>query len=242
MKAAILSLATIAATMAVTPIPVRAADAPAPAAAAGDAKAEPKPLKAPQSIYDQAFDNAYKKATEGWLEDPLKFIHGDMTVSQGDLSDMKTGKPTQKVQDQAVTRLDAVIKLLDKQCNGGAGSNPNPTKPLNKTMIAKGPGGQGDMHDPKAGDKQWASLPPKQREQILQSKTQGFPPGFESILQSYYERLAQEQVEDAAATAPAADAAKNAGPASATPAPPATPAPASSAQPAAATPGKQGTK
>jgi hypothetical protein len=241
MKAAFLSLATIAATLAVTTSGLHAADAPV----ATDAKAEPQPLKPPQSIYDQSFDNAYKKATEGWLEDPLKFIHGDMAQSQGELSEMKTGKPVQKVQDQAVTRLDAVIKLLDQQCNGGAGSNPNPTKPLQKTIIAKGPGGQGDMHDPKAGDKQWASLPPKQREQILQSKTQGFPPGFESILQSYYERLAQEQVDDATAAAPTADAPKSAAPASATPAKPAAPVAAPAATPPAqpaATPAKQGTK
>jgi hypothetical protein len=232
MKAAILALATFAATLAVMPSSVRAEGAPSSAAAG-----EPKAIKPPESIYDQSFDNAYKKATEGWLEDPLKFIHGDMTQSQGDLSDMKTGKPTQKVQNEAVTRLDAVIKLLDKQCNG-AGGGANPTKPLNKTIIAKGPGGQGDMHDPKAGDKQWASLPPKQREQILQSKTQGFPPGFESILQSYYERLAQEQVEDAAATAaPAPDAPKGAAPASATPT---AAAPAPSAP--VTTPAKQGTK
>jgi hypothetical protein len=230
MKAAILSLATIAATLALVPASVRAEDAPAPAAA--NAKAEPKPIQPPQSIYDQAFDNAYKKATEGWLEDPLKFIHGDMTQSQGELTELKTGKPTQKVQDEAVTRLDAVIKLLDKQCNG-AGGGSNPTKPLNKTIIAKGPGGQGDMHDPKAGDKQWASLPPKQREQILQSKTQGFPPGFESILQSYYERLAQEQVEDASAAPAPADAAKSAVPVSAKPDP---------SSPASASPAKQGTK
>src|SRR3954467_6245240 len=113
MKAAILSLATIAATLALAPCSVRAEDAPA-------AAAEPKPIKPPESIYDQSFDNAYKKATEGWLEDPLKLIHGDMAQSQGDLSDMKTGKPTQKVQNEAVTRLDAVIALLDQQCKSGA--------------------------------------------------------------------------------------------------------------------------
>lgn len=227
MKSALLSLAT-AATLALASCAVYAAEAPA-----ADAKAQPAPLKPAESIYDKAFDNAYKKATEGWLDDPLKFIHGDMTVSQGDLSDMKTGQPTQKVQDQAVARLDAVIKLLDKQCNG-SGSGANPTKPLNQTKVVSGPGGQGDMHDPKAGDKQWASLPPKQREQILQSKTQGFPPGFESILQSYYERLAQEQVEDASA-APAAPTAP-AAPASATPAS------AAPSSPVPASPAKQGTK
>jgi hypothetical protein len=214
--------------------------ASAQSAPPADAADQKPPVKPPQSVYDQAFDKAYKKATEGWLEDPLRYIHGDMTESQGDLSKLQTGKPVQKVQDQAVARLDAVIKLLDQQCNGSkAGSNPNPTKPLNKTIIAKGPGGQGDMHDPKAGDKQWASLPPKQREQILQSQTQGFPPGFESILQSYYERLAQEQVDDgSSSTAAPASATPGAAPATAA----AAPTSAKPSSPAAASPTKQGNK
>src|SRR4051812_32414713 len=173
MKAGLLSLAVVVTTIFAGSI-ARGENAPAD-------PGEKPPIRPPQSIYDQAFDNAYKKVTEGWLEDPLKFIHGDMKQSQGELSDLETGRPVQKVQDQAVSRLDAVIKILDRQCNGKAGGGANPTKPLNKTTIAGGPGGQGDMHDPKAGDKQWASLPPKQREQILQSQTQGFPPGFESI-------------------------------------------------------------
>jgi hypothetical protein len=235
MKASLLSIATLAAGFAAVPAatPATAAAVDNAPAAGAAAATEPQPLKPPQSIYDQAFDNAYKKVTEGWLEDPLKFIHGDMTQSQGELADLKTGKPVQKVQNQAVTRLDAVIKLLDKQCNG-AGGGANPTKPLNQTKVVSGPGGQGEMHDPKAGDKQWASLPPKQREQILQSKTQGFPPGFESILQSYYERLAQEQVEDAGAATPAAAAPAGGTPATAAPAGPTPPTP-------AAAPAKQGT-
>jgi hypothetical protein len=55
------------------------------------------------------------------------------------------------------------------------------------------------MHDPKAGTRTWGQLPPKQREQILQSQNEGFPAGFESILSSYYKRLAQE---DGAAASP----------------------------------------
>src|SRR5687767_2003525 len=167
-----------------------------------EATGEPPTVQPPRSIYDKAFDDAFKKATEGWLEDPLKYIDDDMKHCTTELAALKTDKPVQQVQTKVVTRLDAVIKLLEKQCSGGGGGGANPTKPLEKSIIAKGPGGQGEMHDPKAGEKQWASLPPKQREQILQSRTQGFPPGFEAILQSYYERLAQEQSAEEASAAP----------------------------------------
>lgn len=169
----------------------------------GDVAPEKPTVQPPRSIYDKAFDETFRKATDGWLEDPLLHIETDMSHCVDGLAALQTDKPLQTRQARVVNRLDAVIKLLEAECKGGGGSNPNPSKPMSQSIIAKGPGGQGDMHDPKAGDKQWASLPPKQREQILQSQTQGFPPGFETILQSYYARLAQEQVEAGNSAPPA---------------------------------------
>lgn len=158
------------------------------------AEAEEPTLQPPQSIYDEAFD----KARTAWLQDPLRHLEGDMSHCVVDLTEFKTHQPVQQRQDNIANRLDAVIKLLEKQCSGAGGGGPNPTSPLQRSILAKGPGGQGEMHDPKAGEKQWASLPPKQREQILQSRTEGFPPGFEALLQSYYQRLAQEQLDEPA--------------------------------------------
>jgi hypothetical protein len=196
-------LLTIVASLAMTSAAWAAPDAPdaptpAPAQDGGGAAApaEKPPIQPPRSIYDKAFD----KAMNGWMEDPLKHIEGDMSHAFGGLTEFKTDRPVQDPQARAVTRLDAVIKLLEKQCKGGSGGGGG-SKPLQDSVIAKRATGMGEMHDPKAGDKQWASLPPKQREQILQSRTEGFPPGFEAILQSYYERLAQEQAGDAGAAA-----------------------------------------
>jgi len=191
----------------------------------GQATKPPAEIQPPRSIYDRALDQTIHKATDGWMDDPLKAIAGDMGHCTGELSEFHTGKPVQQREEQAISRLDAVIKQLEAECKGGkAGGSVSPTKPMSKSVIAGGPGGMSEMHDAKTGEKQWASLPPKQREQILQSKTQGFPPGFESILQSYYERLAQEQVEDtSAAPLPA-------------PAPAAVPVPSGPAKPAAAAP------
>ena len=50
------------------------------------------------------------------------------------------------------------------------------------------------MHDARAGTHQWGELSAKEREQITQSQTEGFPPGYEAVLSSYYNRLAQEKV------------------------------------------------
>ncbi|HEX4796997.1 MAG TPA: hypothetical protein VH370_24615 [Humisphaera sp.] len=131
-------------------------------------------------------------------KDPLGRISRQMVSSGDRLAQLKTNKPTQVVQADIIAGLDDFIAMLEKRKkNAKSGSNPNPTDPLPDSVLAKGPGGQGNMHDPNASSRLWGQLPAKQREQILQSQTEGFPSGYESILSSYYKRLAQENVGDA---------------------------------------------
>ncbi len=137
---------------------------------------------------------------QGARRDPIDSIDRHIGHIVGDLSDFKTDAPVQEKQKQVVGELDTIIKQIEEQlkAGGGSGSNPNPTKPMSKSMLAKGPGGSGPLHDPRAGGDKWGQLSPKQREQITQSQTEGFPPGYESVLASYYNRLAQEQVDNPA--------------------------------------------
>lgn len=176
--------------------PVLAADA-APSAADANTTAKPR-VPFP---HDGTPGSLLTKLTTLRDNDPLRYLAGDMGYIVTDLSALKTDKPVQVKQEKVVARLDELIKMLEKSCKGGAGGGANPTKPLNDSILAKGPGGQGAMIDPKQGDKQWAALPEKQREQILQSQTEGFPPGYERILQSYYQRLSEERVASDAAPA-----------------------------------------
>ena len=172
-----------------------AADAPG-AKPAG--KAKPK-VKFP---YDGTPGNLLTKPLQDRSEDPLKFLARDMSGIVGHLAAYQTDKPVQAKEEKVVAHLDELIKLLEKQCSGGGGGGANPTRPLARSIIARGPGGHGEMIDPRQGDKEWASLPAKQREQILQSQTEGFPAGYERILQSYYQRLSEEKVAgDSAAAA-----------------------------------------
>ncbi len=157
------------------------------------------------------------QAVAGRDADPLRYLAHDMKDIYGDLSATKTDKPVQDKQAKVVDRLNQLIAMLEKQKSGnGRSSSRNPTKPRADSVIANGPGGQGPMIDPKAGEKQWGQLPPKQREQILQSKTDGFPAGYEAMLQSYYQRLAREQMADS--EKPAANSTNNATPPSTQPA------------------------
>jgi hypothetical protein len=132
-------------------------------------------------------------------KDPIGRIAKDMGEATSLLTQLKTNDPTQPQQQQIVASLDALIAMLEKQqkkMKAGGGLNPN--RPLPDSVIAKGPGGMRDMNDPNASNRQWGQLPPKQREQILQSQNEGFPAGFEAILSSYYKRLAAESVDGGA--------------------------------------------
>jgi hypothetical protein len=128
-------------------------------------------------------------------------IVGKMQVAVGQLTKLDTGKPTQATQKQIVDKLDELIAQLEKECENCRGSrvNPHPSKPAQDSTIRNGPGGSGDLHAAHKEGKNWGELPPHERDRILQSMTEGFPPHYQRILERYYKRLAQETpVADAA--------------------------------------------
>ncbi len=127
--------------------------------------------------------------------DPLTDIALDMEAVVADLSVQETGDATQETQAAIVKKLDALIEQLERelQAGAGSGSGANPQRPLQDSMIIGGPGGIGDLRTPRELGKNWGELPPKERERILQSLTEGFPPHYQRILEHYYRRLAAEQ-------------------------------------------------
>src|SRR5690606_3783624 len=107
-----------------------------------------------------------------------------------DFSDGKAKPPAETTQPRIVSRFDAVIELLEKKTSGGGGGG-KPNRPADQSNLTKGPGGMGELKTPKKTGKGYDDLTPKEREKILQSKTEGFPPGFEDVLADYYRRLAK---------------------------------------------------
>jgi hypothetical protein len=137
--------------------------------------------------------------------DPLKTISRRMTVIHGDLSEFETDEPVQTRERQVVRSLDELIAALERHCSGlGRGNVPNGGR--KDSVIASGSAAFGGLHGVDPNARQWGQLPPKLRSEILQSKTDGFPPGYEALLQSYYQQLAEEKsLDDKSATAAASD-------------------------------------
>lgn len=182
----------------------RAQEAAPPATAPADAAAgDDLPGLDVRSKFD--FNRTADELVAKYDKDPLGRITEHMGAAAELLAQLNTNEPTQPKQQIILANLDKYIEMLEKRekkVKAGGGANPN--RPLPDSVIAKGPGGQGDMNDPANSVRNWGQLPPKQREQILQSQNEGFPSGYESILSSYYRRLAQESVDSPAPTAAAA--------------------------------------
>jgi hypothetical protein len=129
--------------------------------------------------------------SKDWLKDPFRHLQTDMVEVVDDLADGQTHTPAQVTQPKILSRLATLIEILEKQCKGGGGGG-NPNSPLRRSVLAGGPGGIGDLNAPRNSRRKWAELTPKERDRILQSRTEGFPAGYEEILGEYYRRLATE--------------------------------------------------
>jgi len=126
---------------------------------------------------------------------PMSGISSKMNDVAVDLSKAQTGKPVQEQQETIVRDLDEWIAALEKQCaacKNGIKKN-NPTNPLSDSVIRGGTGGMGNLVAPGDSAKDWAKLSTRERDRILQSMSEGFPPEYRTVLERYYRRLAEEK-------------------------------------------------
>jgi hypothetical protein len=143
-------------------------------------------------------------------EPPAAAIASKMAVVTDDLSRNETGKPVQTVQKAIVHDLDALIASLEKQCQNcrnGMKRN-NPTRGMADSTISSGTGRMGTLLNPGDNGKDWGKLSDRERDRILQSMSEGFPPEYRTVLERYYRRLADEK---SGASASASPKAKGAG-------------------------------
>jgi hypothetical protein len=147
-------------------------------------------------LVEQARDG--EAQPDDWKKDPLVHLAGTMDSITSDLRQGNTGQDVQTEGQDIVNKLDELIALAEQMsqaCNGGGQGMgmANGGGPAGESTLAPGPGGMGELIDPREGASDWTDLPDKERQRILQSSTEGFPPGFEDLLGEYYNRLATEE-------------------------------------------------
>jgi len=141
---------------------------------------------------------------------PAAAIATKMAGVTDELNRKVTGKPVQTEQKAIVHDLDELIASLEKQCDkckGGLKSN-RPRRGMDDSRISRGTGGIGTLVNPAESAKDWAKLSDRERDRILQSMSEGFPPEYRTVLERYYRRLADEKGAPAAGSAADAKAAE----------------------------------
>jgi hypothetical protein len=121
-----------------------------------------------------------------------------------------TGKPVQTEQKAIVRDLDQLIASLEKQCqNCRNGIKRNkPTRGMDDSKISGGTGGIGTLLNPSDLGKDWGKLSDRERDRILQSMSEGFPPEYRTVLERYYRRLAEEKTSSSAQAKATSDTSK----------------------------------
>ncbi len=107
----------------------------------------------------------------------------------------ETGKPVQTEQKAIVRDLDQLIASLEKKCEncrGGIKRN-DPNVGMRDSTISRGTGGIGTLLNPAETGKDWNQLSSRERDRIVQSMSEGFPPEYRTVLERYYRRLADEK-------------------------------------------------
>jgi hypothetical protein len=133
-------------------------------------------------------------ARAGVADTPITPIAEKMSGVAGKLAKTLTNKPVQAQQEEVVRDLDELIASLEKDCAACRGmKRNNPTRPMADSMIRSGTGGIGTLVAPGQSEKDWAKLSDRERDRILQSMSEGFPPEYRTVLERYYRRLAEEK-------------------------------------------------
>ena len=149
-----------------------------------------------------SFGAPTKKPSQG----PVSKITYKMTGVARDLGKTQTGEPVQVKEKAVISDLDELIAELEKQCaacKNGVKRN-NPSRPLPDSVIRSGTGGIGDLVAPGESAKDWAKLSGRERDRILQSMSEGFPPEYRLVLERYYRRLAEEKAAPSSGETPQA--------------------------------------
>lgn len=141
----------------------------------------------------------------------LRRIQERMSAARDRLAQRDTSTVTLQLQDQVLTDLDAFLEQLQKSSSSSpsaAGSSAagkqtaantpgqRQSRPRPKDSSLEGgvteQGGAGDQEERAAVKEVWGQWPARLREQVQNAMPEKFLPAYESLIEAYYRRLAEE--------------------------------------------------
>jgi hypothetical protein len=147
----------------------------------------------------------------GGAQDPFARIATKMQRSQQALTAGRSQEPTQDLQKEILLDLDALLKNMEKKCQGGqcnkpgsgskpgssaAGAKPSSKPATDSSPRVGDPGKTAGADDKSAADAAlreiWGHLPPKLREAMENVKADEFLPKYDRLIEDFYRRLAEQ--------------------------------------------------
>lgn len=132
----------------------------------------------------------------GDVRDLLAYAHHRIELGE-------TGEPVALRQQQAVALLDNMIQEAEENeknarqkspGGGGKGNKPQPSSGAKESRIPSGapPGDTALRRSRIAPGEAWGKMPPREREQIIQTLQRQFPSQYRDLLEQYYRQLAKD--------------------------------------------------
>ena len=122
------------------------------------------------------------------------------------LSQLETGNPVKTRQERAIEILDKLIEEAEQReqsgssssssSSGGSQGNPNqaPSTPMQDSTLPGGSAGEEYLRSKRTAKpgEQWGSMPPAEREKILQALRDSFPSRYRQLVEQYYQELSKQ--------------------------------------------------
>jgi hypothetical protein len=172
-------------------------------------------------VDEQQLKRELGAAAEKEDDNPLQQVARQMREAQQRIARSDSGPDTQQLQRQIVADLDRLIQRARQsagQCSSDASqsqsssrsaspgpSRDKPGQPGGQPPTSKPPTGTSprstNAQGPRKADpartqalmkRLWGSLPERQRERMLQSPPEEFPPDYELLIEDYFRRLSEE--------------------------------------------------
>ena len=173
---------------------------------------------APEPGSDQAINkNVSERLAGSDVTDGLEMALREMQQAESQLgAQQNAGIETQRLQESAMSRLDVLIAEAKRQCSackGGSGSgspcqqesgSKGNAKGAAAAVAQQGENNQGAFSPGSVGQvgpdgrplaqtrSEWGNLPPRLRDELIQSMKERFSLIYKSLTEAYYRRLAEE--------------------------------------------------
>lgn len=166
-----------------------------------------------RSIHDDLARLAFRVSLAGPLADALRHAVTEMDRAATFLNNRETGRPAQDAQQSAVASLDKIFQAAKATKTTAAQKTPSETSPEKEPSKPEAGEGEkeGNRPDAQVGKpsqekppkpegedihavmkRLWGRLPEHARQQMLQLPGEDFSPKYETMIEEYYRRLAEE--------------------------------------------------